>query len=524
MPRWLDGNALRAAASESSNAEVSPPKRHTSNRKAPALVSQTRTTKHIAKATPEVQFELQKLSPSLPIEQTKLSAESSRTGNLSPVTRHRISQIRRASLAPKVVSPTSSDSLYRKPATKEVEKRPSVVRNADRHANNLALAPSPVASFPSPGLTQTAFAEDGTSSVTPDTDPPHHISISKPRPGCSAFEPVGGRKISHVIEDLENMVQEAVNIADDTSSRSQVEKIYMIIEDAKNAIQESAIDPARHLMTGASPLHVSESTDTMAPLPKISPTRFGLQREPTSLDWAYQHPGHTERVVTPHSTSNSDNSEEESQSRLSTRSDLLLPPKPTQVAPREQIDFVLRLRTGEELRGRPRRRPDSSPPGHRRKHRLRDRGINNRRKTMSRSRSASRSQGQRSLSISRTEFSIDDEPLPPQRYGRDLHVRDHVHRHMLGLQRDRARQPIARNWSPSKKRLAAIIACINTALLGIMIGVYVSRLLSRVQILVLTLHRQVRSPASSTTWRMRAMSLYWVMLCKYHGGATLHST
>ncbi|KAH7065508.1 hypothetical protein B0J12DRAFT_706977 [Macrophomina phaseolina] len=34
------------------------------------------------------------------------------------------------------------------------------------------------------------------------------------------------------------------------------------------------------------------------------------------------------------------------------------------------------------------------------------------------------------------------------------------------------REPIARNWGPSKKRITATIACINTALVGFLIGVY----------------------------------------------------
>jgi hypothetical protein len=372
------------------------------------------------------------------------------------------------------------------------------VGHSDRHANTLALAPSPIASFPPSGIAQTRFAGDTAMNDNSDTEPWRRVPISKPRPGRSAFEPKGGRRINHAIEDLEDMVQEAVDIADDNSNRSQVEEIYMIIEDAKNAVQESSNEPARQLMTGASPLQVPELTDT-PPLPKILPVKFGLQREPTSVDWAYQNSEHKKKPVTPHSTSTSENDEERSQSRLSTRSDLLLPPELTQVSPREHVDFVLRPVSGEDLRGRPRRRHDGSPPGHCRKHRSRRGDTNRRRKARPRSISAPSCQEKRSSSISVTDSSIDEDPLPPQRYGRDLHVRDHVHRHMFGLQTDRPRQPIARNWGPGKKRLTATIACINTALLGIMIGVYVSRLLSRAQASILTQHRQAKSPASSTT-------------------------
>ena len=37
------------------------------------------------------------------------------------------------------------------------------------------------------------------------------------------------------------------------------------------------------------------------------------------------------------------------------------------------------------------------------------------------------------------------------------------------------RQPIARNWSTSRKRFTAAVACLNTALIGVLIGIYVSR-------------------------------------------------
>jgi hypothetical protein len=476
MQYWIDGNTLQPAASTYSNTEALRPNRYTSERKAPAVISPPRIAKHPVKAFPEVRFEQQMTLPYSSIEQIKLSPDSSLTSSLSPVTRHRVSRIRRASLAQKAVSPPKNDSFCRVPVIKEAKRRLSAAGHSDRHADTLALVPSPFASFPPSEIAQTHYAEDTATNDTLDTDPCCRVPVSNPRPGCSAFEPVGGRRISHAIEDLEDMVQEAVNIVDDNSNRSQVEEIYMIIEDAKNAIQESSNEPARQIMTGASPPQVSKSTDT-PPLPKILPVKFGLQRELTSVDWAYRNSGHTKKPATRHSTSISDNGEERSQSRLSTRSDLLLPPEPTQVSPREHVDFVLRPVSGEDLRGRPRRRHDGSPPGHCRKHRSRRGDTNRRRKARSRSISAPSCQEKRSPSISVTDSSIDDGPLPPQRYGRDLHVRDHVHRHLFGLQTDRPRQPIARNWGPGKKRLTATIACINTALLGIMIGVYVSHLL-----------------------------------------------
>ncbi|KAL8673795.1 MAG: hypothetical protein Q9168_001807 [Polycauliona sp. 1 TL-2023] len=42
----------------------------------------------------------------------------------------------------------------------------------------------------------------------------------------------------------------------------------------------------------------------------------------------------------------------------------------------------------------------------------------------------------------------------------------------FGLSHAHRRSPIARDWSPSKKRWVALVACINTALMGLIIGIY----------------------------------------------------
>jgi MFS family permease len=43
---------------------------------------------------------------------------------------------------------------------------------------------------------------------------------------------------------------------------------------------------------------------------------------------------------------------------------------------------------------------------------------------------------------------------------------------IISLLRNHRRQPIARNWSSGRKRFTAAIACLNTALLGIIVGIY----------------------------------------------------
>ncbi|KAF2493999.1 hypothetical protein BU16DRAFT_512209 [Lophium mytilinum] len=53
-----------------------------------------------------------------------------------------------------------------------------------------------------------------------------------------------------------------------------------------------------------------------------------------------------------------------------------------------------------------------------------------------------------------------------------MEVRDQLRAHRYGIHRHSRRQPVARNWSTSKKRIVATIACINTSLLGVVIGIY----------------------------------------------------
>lgn len=75
-------------------------------------------------------------------------------------------------------------------------------------------------------------------------------------------------------------------------------------------------------------------------------------------------------------------------------------------------------------------------------------------------------------------------PLPSDLGGRgpgsDPKSLDLKHRHhfsirepkMFSLDRSHKRSPIARDWSISKKRWVALVACINTALMGFIIGIY----------------------------------------------------
>ena len=336
------------------------------------------------------------------------------------------------------------------------------------------------------------------------------ISPSQPQPNKNPFENVNTRKISNAIEGLEDMVQEAVDIAEDTKAQDQVEEIYEIIEAATNSIQQASAAPIQRLMETSSPLKVSGSSEEMSEFSSeaenssseshdVAPTiprkasfvahQGSMQCNPSRLqqqgsnaiDWAYQNSKNlADRLPTPSLASSYTDSDldERGRSGYSTRSNLLLPPQPAQTAPRDHVDFVIRpLVARSHSRGRSRRRKGSSfECGARRRHR---RSFRN---SEDNSRHRSRSYRHQSSSYSQTDPSFDEEDIHTRRHRsnglrqnkHELSVRDQVHHHTFGVHRNHRRQPIARNWSTGKKRITATIACINTALLSIIVGIYVS--------------------------------------------------
>jgi hypothetical protein len=339
------------------------------------------------------------------------------------------------------------------------------------------------------------------------------VSPSQPYPNKNPFEPENRRKLSNAIEGLEDMVQEAVNIAEDSKSQGQVEEIYQIIEAATDCIQQASTASTQYLMETSSPLEISgsceeisgsssesESSSSEAPtVPRkasfVAPImrtarqdsmqsdQSRLQRSSVAIDWAYQNgKSLAENLPNPSqgSTCNSSTSDldEGDRSRYSTRSDLLLPPQLAQTASRDHVDFVVRpLIARGHSRGRSRRRKESSSEtGGRRRHR---RNFRNSDHT---SRRRSRSRRHQCSSYDQTDPSFDEEDIPIRRHHatgfrqhkHELSVRDQIHHHTFGIHRNHRRQPIARNWSTGKKRITATIACINTALLGIIVGIYVS--------------------------------------------------
>jgi hypothetical protein len=338
------------------------------------------------------------------------------------------------------------------------------------------------------------------------------ISPSQPYPNNNPFKPENRRKLSNAIEGLEDMVQEAVNIAEDSKSQGQVEEIYEIIEAATYSIQQASTASTQNPMETSSPLEISGSGEEISGSSSESETsssealtvprkasfvapvmrtarqdpmqsdQSGLPKSSVAIDWAYQNgkslaenlPNRSQGSTRNSSTSDLD---EGDRSRYSTRSDLLLPPQPAQTASRDHVDFVIRpLIARDHSRGRSRRRKgSSSETGGRRRHRR------NFRHSDHTSRRRSRSRRHQCSSYDQTDPSFDEEEIPICRqhatgfreHKHELSVRDQVHHHTFGIHRNHRRQPVARNWSTGKKRITATIACINTALLGIIVGIYV---------------------------------------------------
>jgi hypothetical protein len=393
----------------------------------------------------------------------------------SPVARHRLSQARRVSIAPKDPSPLRAQAAHRPFALHEPQKRLSIVQHHNEEleeANFGKVRPRTDSLAPVPDHLEISDTSDSTfgrevaSSSSLAVISRVQMAPLQPTPSRTAIEPIYDRKLSTAIEGLEDMVQEAVDIADETADRHGVEEIYEIIEDARAAIQDASKHPMANLMATTSPLAISGSSGEVQDVGTgVHKVYDDPQRGSNSFDWAYSP--QTRQPQLRFSSSSSDN-EEHGRSNLDTQSDLLLPPQPIQPVSRDHVDFVLRPVTRDHSRGRSRQRLNSDSAV-----RIARRRRQNDPERDSRSRSRRRQQ--MSSGFSQNDASADEEHLPAKAYGNELSVREQAHHHTFNLRRHHHRQPIARNWSTGKKRLTATIACINTALLGIIVGIYVSK-------------------------------------------------
>lgn len=77
------------------------------------------------------------------------------------------------------------------------------------------------------------------------------------------------------------------------------------------------------------------------------------------------------------------------------------------------------------------------------------------------------------------------------------------------------RQPIAREWPTYKKRITAMIACLNTVFIGLIVGIYVSLETNENESTgSADSYRRVKCRGSNTRSRIRITESSWAMFCK----------
>ncbi|USP79135.1 hypothetical protein yc1106_06409 [Curvularia clavata] len=410
----------------------------------------------------------------------------------SPASRHQQSAARRASSASAKLTPERPSHRLSLSKPHNHQKRLSIVRVKDNvdhpkgsdyrsRAHSLAPIPDHLEQPPSPELVQIPIDSGSESPSAPKvTTTRVRTSIAQLTPSRNSFEHATSRQISNAVGDLEDMVQEAVDAAKNTHDRNQVEEIYGIIEGAKNAIQEASAGPV-HLMATATPLKASSSSSPSSGpyhaarspvvegnvLEDVAPNRpehSGLHRASVSHDWAYSSQEHTnkEHSSIPASALN-DRANEQDNIKPGPSNNPLLP-KHVKAAPREHVDFVLRPIGRDESRGRSRQRATNKPRA--------DRNPRSQHKSLKRVHLSDSERSQKDSDASANDVSSGDDHPTAKAYGNELTLRGQMQYHTFDLRRPHRRQPIARNWYTLRKRLTATIACINTALLGIIVGIY----------------------------------------------------
>jgi len=524
---WLDGKSSLAS---SPTATTSPPARKASvasrvaaspNPKGSPSIRSTASVSPLSRhATPSSMDAepttrvVDSPSPRRQSNTTTVERRVSSAGAGNPVTRARASTIFRASTV-RSAPPPLRDVVLRRPSAvaHEPQKRLSIAsaevpedpfEDERPRAESLAPVPDHLERVETPDSVIRPVQRNAYMASPPRIIKTVQMSPTQPVPRPTTFERVSTRRLSNAIEGLEDLVHEAANTAEDTADPRQMEEIHDIIEHARAAVQQASHDPAPNLMETSSPLEASseevtdfssESSDGagspsfVAPVQRnilgdteMSPTsrvRDTVHRGSDAIDWVYQNTEHKARNRPLLSSSTSGRSSSRERSRLSSRSDArLLPPDPVQTAPRDHVDFVLRP-ARKHSRGRSRRRRvGGSELGARRRRHRRSWHSDTERSRSSQIRSCTRhhTSGFGSLDDSFDEEDLHAAGRPDgvRRYGTELHVRDQAHHHTFSLRRHHRKQPIARNWRTGKKRLTAAIACINTALLGIIVGIYAS--------------------------------------------------
>jgi hypothetical protein len=325
------------------------------------------------------------------------------------------------------------------------------------------------------------------------------------------------QRIDDATEVFENLVDEAGRLVEDAANHGKFEEVSHIVQDAT---ETASTIRARHLMAVGEPLKVStptleSSSETSSSgsfsissrlsqgmLRRAAPPEGSSYRHdrnhvvihvrkphqmenivsesspnsptgPSTIDWAYvKKKGQREKSS---SSSSSTNSSFRRRSR--SREIENGPYEPERIGSR--VGFV-----------------DDSHPGrvHRRRHRRHRSSGDSGRQHKPVSKATSHIQSKRSSYYDPSEDSFDSDedefglpntmtescrfsstsPHPRNLKAPSLKVRDQVRAHRYSVHRHSRHQSIARNWSTSKKRITATIACLNTSLLGIIVGIYVS--------------------------------------------------
>ncbi|ORY14142.1 hypothetical protein BCR34DRAFT_510124 [Clohesyomyces aquaticus] len=231
------------------------------------------------------------------------------------------------------------------------------------------------------------------------------MSPRQPAPMHHSLAQIQERQINTAIEGLEEMVQEAVEVAEETADPEQVVEVYEIIEDATNAIRRASTAPVRQLMHTSEPLAASEDNSQFVTTSESSSEMFITRPNETFIRETTTVMHEPAPIQILHSTIETSPKSSFLQARASDAHEASEYDTP--------FDEEKAVRIGSRI-------------------------YTERR------------------SLHRNELSM----------------RDHMHHHTFARRRDHRRQPIARNWRTGKKRLTATIACINTALLGIIVGIY----------------------------------------------------
>ena len=301
-----------------------------------------------------------------------------------------------------------------------------------------------------------------------------HISSTRPVPRRISFDGTSNEmKLNRAIENLEDLVDEAVDVAEQAARQGQIHEVRDIIQGATDAVRRASAVPPRHLIAAGEPFRISDSSETSESSDSSSSSSYddsrasraniGQEKAPSNMpdqhgdsastDWAYRENPDSHPIGPPSDGFQVDPSDPISPEN--TRS-----PQTTSVD-RPRVGFAVPSSSPQRQRGRSQRRKERAE--------MRDQARQSRkdgfRSLDTRSPSIEPDYGPQFIRTS--TMKPGDKTSSHKSRGRNrLHRQHHGHHHR--------RQPIARNWGNGRKRMAATIACINTAILGMIVGIYVS--------------------------------------------------